>query len=104
MATTPGRIRYRCSVRFVPLLLTVPRNCAKNGPADRPLQARFLREVHQRRRGRYEGIGVRVKELTEAMWQRRWFRWVLAFLGWTGVALFFASQTYLSYKYSGGEA
>jgi signal transduction histidine kinase len=38
------------------------------------------------------------------MWQRRWFRWVLAFLGWTGVALFFASQTYLSYKYSGGEA
>jgi len=38
------------------------------------------------------------------MWRRRWFRWFVAFLGWSGVALFFASQTYLSYKYSGGEA
>ncbi len=38
------------------------------------------------------------------MSQRRWFRWALAFLGWTCVAFFFASQTYLSYKYSGGEA
>jgi two-component system LytT family sensor kinase len=38
------------------------------------------------------------------MWQRRWYRWVLAFVGWTCVALFFASQTYLAYKYSGGEA
>jgi signal transduction histidine kinase len=38
------------------------------------------------------------------MWQRPWFRWALVFLGWTSVALFFASQTYLSYKYSGGEA
>ena len=38
------------------------------------------------------------------MWRQRWFRWVLGFLGWTGVALFFASQTYLSYKYSGSEA
>jgi two-component system LytT family sensor kinase len=36
--------------------------------------------------------------------QRPWFRWCLAFLGWTVVALFFASQTYLSYKYSGGQA
>ena len=38
------------------------------------------------------------------MSRRRWFRWALAFLGWTCVAFFFASQTYLSYKYSGGEA
>ena len=38
------------------------------------------------------------------MLHRRWFRWCLAFLGWTVVALFFASQTYLSYKYSGGQA
>jgi two-component system LytT family sensor kinase len=38
------------------------------------------------------------------MLQHRWFRWTLAFAGWTGVALFFASQTYLSYKYSGGQA
>ena len=38
------------------------------------------------------------------MLQRPWFRWCLAFLGWTVVALFFASQTYLSYKYSGGQA
>jgi signal transduction histidine kinase len=38
------------------------------------------------------------------MLQRRWLRWVLIFAGWTFVALFFASQTYLSYKYSGGQA
>jgi len=38
------------------------------------------------------------------MLQRPWLRWCLAFLGWTLVALFFASQTYLSYKYSGGQA
>src|SRR5271166_1438055 len=38
------------------------------------------------------------------MLQRPWLRWWLAFLGWTFVALFFASQTYLSYKYSGGQA
>jgi len=38
------------------------------------------------------------------MWQRRRFRWALAFLGWTCLAFFFASQTYLSYKYSGGQA
>jgi two-component system, LytTR family, sensor kinase len=38
------------------------------------------------------------------MWQRRWFRWVLAFACWTCVAFFFASQTYLLYKYSGGQA
>ena len=38
------------------------------------------------------------------MLQRRWLRFTLIFLGWTGVALFFASQTYLSYKYSGGKA
>jgi len=38
------------------------------------------------------------------MLQRRWFRWMLAFAGWTCVALFFASQTYISYKYSGGDA
>lgn len=38
------------------------------------------------------------------MMQRPWFRWCLAFFGWTVVGLFFASQTYLSYKYSGGQA
>jgi signal transduction histidine kinase len=38
------------------------------------------------------------------MWRRLWFRCTLAFLGWTCVAFFFASQTYLSYKYSGGVA
>jgi sensor histidine kinase YesM len=38
------------------------------------------------------------------MFARRWLRWALAFVGLTFVALFFASQTYLSYKYSGGQA
>ncbi len=38
------------------------------------------------------------------MLQRRWFRWALAFLFWTGAGLFFASQTYLVYKSSGGKA
>lgn len=38
------------------------------------------------------------------MLQRRWVRWLLALLGWTAVALFFSSQTYLLYKYSGGQA
>ena len=38
------------------------------------------------------------------MLKRRWIRWLLVLLGWTAVALFFASQTYLSYKYSGGQA
>jgi two-component system LytT family sensor kinase len=38
------------------------------------------------------------------MSRRRWLRWVLVFVGWTCVGLFFASQTYLSYKYSGGQA
>ena len=35
---------------------------------------------------------------------RPWVRWCLASLAWTVVALFFASQTYLSYRYSGGQA
>jgi len=38
------------------------------------------------------------------MLQRRWFRWTLIFGGWTSVGLFFASQTYLTYRYSGGQA
>lgn len=38
------------------------------------------------------------------MFKRRWIRWLAAFLVWTGLALFFASQTYLLYKYSGGQA
>jgi two-component system LytT family sensor kinase len=38
------------------------------------------------------------------MVQRRWLRWPLVFVGWTCAGLFFASQTYLSYKYSGGQA
>jgi two-component system LytT family sensor kinase len=38
------------------------------------------------------------------MFRRRWLRWILAFGGWTCVALFFASQTYLSYRSAGGQA
>jgi two-component system, LytTR family, sensor kinase len=36
--------------------------------------------------------------------RRRWLRWTLVFLGWTCVGLFFASQTYLSYRSAGGQA
>ena len=36
------------------------------------------------------------------MLARRWTRWVAYVLGWTFVGLFFASQTYLAYKGSGG--
>jgi two-component sensor histidine kinase len=36
------------------------------------------------------------------MLAHRWIRWVAYLLSWTLVALFFASQTYLAYKYSGG--
>jgi two-component system LytT family sensor kinase len=43
-------------------------------------------------------------ERINRMFERRWFRWILVFAGWTSLALFFASQTYLAYKYSGGEA
>ena len=45
-----------------------------------------------------------MKDQAKAMWRQRWFRWFVAFLGWSCVALFFASQTYIAYKYSGGEA
>ena len=38
------------------------------------------------------------------MLERRWTHWLLAFPGWTFVALFFASQTYLNYRSSGGRA
>jgi len=38
------------------------------------------------------------------MLQQRWLRWTLVFAGWTCAGLFFASQTYLAYKYSGGPA
>jgi two-component system LytT family sensor kinase len=38
------------------------------------------------------------------MLQRRWLRCSLVFAGWTCTGLFFASQTYLAYKYSGGQA
>lgn len=38
------------------------------------------------------------------MFKRRWIRWLAAVSVWTGLALFFASQTYLLYKYSGGQA
>jgi signal transduction histidine kinase len=38
------------------------------------------------------------------MLERRWTRWALPFFGWTFVALFFASQTYLNYRSSGGRA
>jgi len=35
---------------------------------------------------------------------KRWVRWLLGFAGWTFVALFFASGTYLTYRSSGGHA
>ena len=38
------------------------------------------------------------------MLKRGWVRWIVIFAGWTGVALFFASQTYITYKYSSGRA
>ena len=38
------------------------------------------------------------------MMKKWWIRWLLAFAGWTFVAFFFASQTYLTYKSSGGSA
>jgi hypothetical protein len=38
------------------------------------------------------------------MFERRWIRWLATFLVWTDLALFFASQTYLLYEYSGGQA
>jgi len=38
------------------------------------------------------------------MLRRLWLRWTLVFAGWTCAGLFFASQTYLAYKYSGGQA
>jgi two-component system LytT family sensor kinase len=38
------------------------------------------------------------------MLQRPWLRWTLVVAGWTCAGLFFASQTYLAYKYSGGQA
>jgi two-component system, LytTR family, sensor kinase len=36
------------------------------------------------------------------MLERRWLRWFLIFLGWTAIGLFFASQSYITYKYAGG--
>ena len=42
--------------------------------------------------------GNPVEDIRIGMLKRRWMRWLLALLGWTGVAVFFASQTYLSYK------
>jgi signal transduction histidine kinase len=38
------------------------------------------------------------------MLKRRWIRWVLILLAWSAVAVFFATQTYVFYKYSGGQA
>lgn len=38
------------------------------------------------------------------MIENRWVRWLLGFAGWTFVALFFASGTYLTYRSSGGHA
>src|SRR5579863_4500992 len=43
-------------------------------------------------------------ERIERILQPRWVRCLLALAVWTFVALFFASQTYLSYKYSNGQA
>jgi two-component system, LytTR family, sensor kinase len=36
------------------------------------------------------------------MLRRWWFRWAIFIVGWTFIGLFFASETYLSYRYSGG--
>lgn len=45
-----------------------------------------------------------MRDQAKTIWRQRWFRWGVALLGWSCIALFFASQTYISYKYSGGEA
>ena len=37
------------------------------------------------------------------MLENRWLRWLAYFIVWTFVGLFFASQTYLGYKYSNGD-
>lgn len=39
-----------------------------------------------------------VRRQIQPMLQQRWLRWTLIFGGWTAIALFFASQTYLSYR------
>src|SRR5580693_3961845 len=53
---------------------------------------------------RYSFPERRRTERIRFMLQRRWLRWTLVFAGWTCAGLFFASQTYLAYKYSGGQA
>jgi len=52
---------------------------------------------------RYSFPERRRTERIRFMLQRRWLRWTLVFAGWTCAGLFFASQTYLAYKYSGGQ-
>jgi len=37
------------------------------------------------------------------MLQRRWLRWLFQVLLWTSIGLFFASQSYFTYKYAGGK-
>lgn len=37
------------------------------------------------------------------MWEKRWARWLLIFLGWTLLAVFFFSQTILTYLYTGSK-
>src|SRR5215467_10044695 len=49
----------------------------------------------------HDVLGLRTGK-SPAMLAHRWTRWVAYLLSWTLVALFFASQTYLAYKYSGG--
>jgi two-component system, LytTR family, sensor kinase len=39
----------------------------------------------------------------ENSFENRWIRWLTYWLAWTFVGLFFASQTYLAYKYSSGD-
>ena len=48
--------------------------------------------------------GNRVRVTTNPMLKRLWIRSLFAVMGWTAVAVFFSTQTYLSYKYSGGQA
>jgi two-component system LytT family sensor kinase len=54
-----------------------------------------VRELHS------NVLGLRA-EKPLAMLAHRWTRWVAYLLSWTIVGLFFSSQTYLAYKYSGG--
>src|SRR5215471_17464761 len=65
---------------------------------------RGLGRVTKQNRRYWWSSGNRVEDYVLSMFKRPWIWWLVALLGWTAVALFFASQTYLSYRYSGGQA